>query len=333
MLYATTRDPAETYTAQWALTSDRAPDGGFYVPFRPPYFYRADLNALKKKSFLAMEADCLNLLFSAHITEFDLMFAGGRSPVRMEPLGRRTLAGERWRNTDWTFSGYAEQICRLLRVEKEKGTGPWARIGVSMALILAMVLTLQKEKPHADPVDIALGADDLGTAAACLYLKAWGLPIDRVVCGCRESKGLWQLLHDGLMHTDILEPDSPMVDGLENLLAAESSQAEVRRFLNCVQHGRTYVPGEALLRKLRQDLAAGVISSRRMENTVPKVYLSYHYILPPDGALAYAGLLDYRTVSGSGNYGLVLCDTWPGLQLSQLAYSLKIEEKQAEKLI
>lgn len=335
MLYATTRDPEGNYTAQWALTSDRAPDGGFYVPYRPPYFYKSNLKDLREKPFLQVEAECLNLLFSTKVTDFDLMFAAGPSPVKISPLGRRTLSGERWRNTDWTFEGYVGQVSRLLRVEKEKSYGTWGKIGISMAVILAMVLRLQAEDilPRDQSVDIALGGDDLLTAAACLYLKDWGVPIGKVICGCRESKGLWELLHDGEMHTDILEPDSPMVDGLEMLLAAESYQAEVRRFLNCVQHGKPYVPADSLMRKLRQDLSASVISEKRRNNTVPKVYLSYHYILSSDGALAYAALLDDRAVSGSGNYGLVLCDSFPGLQLEDLSRSLKLSEQETDRLL
>ena len=335
MLYATTRDPEGNYTAQWALTNDRAPDGGFYVPYRPPYFYPSNLKSLEEKSFLQVEAECLNLLFSTKITDFDLMFAAGPSPVRIAPLGRRTFSGERWRNTDWTFEGYVSQVSRLLRVEKEKGYGTWGKIGISMAMILAMILRLRAEGilPKEESLDIAMEGDSLLTAAACLYLKEWGIPIRKVICGCRESKGLWELLHDGQMHTDILEPDSPMVDGLEMLLAAESYQAEVRRFLNCVQHGKPYVPADSLLRKLRQDLSASVISEKRRKNTVPKVYLSYHYILSQDGAMGYGGLLDDRAVSGSGSYGLVLCDSFPGLYLKELSESLKLSQPETERLL
>ena len=313
MLYATTRDPEGAYTAQWALTSDRAPDGGFYVPYRPVYFYGSTLRSLSEKSFLAIEAECLNQLFSAHITQYDLMLAAGAGPAVLTGLGRRTAAGERWRNTDFRFSGYVRQVCDLLKTEKEKQCGTWAEIGVSMAMVLAMVLSLRKVLPPEETIDIAVAAENLNTAVSCLYLKNWGLPLGRVICGCRESKGIWELLHDGEMHTDILEPDSPMVDGLENLLAAESYQAEVRRFLNCVKRGKNYVPGEALLRKLREDLGAAVISDGRKAETIPAAYRSYHYVLPEDGAMAYAGLLDFRAVSGSGNYGLVLCDTCPGI--------------------
>ena len=42
MLYVTTRNDQEVYTAQRALREGRGPDGGFYVPFRDPVFPEED---------------------------------------------------------------------------------------------------------------------------------------------------------------------------------------------------------------------------------------------------------------------------------------------------
>ena len=38
MLYVTTRNNRDAYTARRALTENRGPDGGFFVPFREPVF-------------------------------------------------------------------------------------------------------------------------------------------------------------------------------------------------------------------------------------------------------------------------------------------------------
>ena len=51
MLYVTTRNNRDAYTAQRVLRENRGPDGGLYVPFREPVFSREEIDALKEKSF------------------------------------------------------------------------------------------------------------------------------------------------------------------------------------------------------------------------------------------------------------------------------------------
>ena len=47
MLYVTTRNNRDAYTAQRVLRENRGPDGGLYVPFREPVFSREEIDALK----------------------------------------------------------------------------------------------------------------------------------------------------------------------------------------------------------------------------------------------------------------------------------------------
>ena len=60
MLYVTTRDNRETYTANRALTESRGPDGGFYVPFRMPVFSEEEIRSLGDKSFGQCVSEVLN---------------------------------------------------------------------------------------------------------------------------------------------------------------------------------------------------------------------------------------------------------------------------------
>ena len=252
MLYATTRNPQESYTPAWALRDDRAPDGGFFVPFRAPYFDYSAQKRFREQSFLETEAEVLNNLLGSHLTCWDLLFGAGKSPVTVEKIGRHTYAVERFRNPGWEFPSYVEDVCRLLDGEGEK-PGHWAYIAVSAAVLAGILASFQQQGilKSGEAMDIAVDGRDYRTFCSCLYLKAWGLPIGRVICAMEESKGLWALIHDGEMQTDVLEPDSDTVDGLEEMLAAQRSQAEVKRFLNCVRRGKCYVPSETLLRHLR----------------------------------------------------------------------------------
>ena len=60
MLYVTTRNKEEVYTAHKTLTENRAADGGFFVPFRMPVFSKEEIASLEKKSFGHCVAEVLN---------------------------------------------------------------------------------------------------------------------------------------------------------------------------------------------------------------------------------------------------------------------------------
>ena len=51
MLYATTRSKMDTYTAHRALHDDRSPDGGFFVPFKMPFYDKNQLAELVCNGF------------------------------------------------------------------------------------------------------------------------------------------------------------------------------------------------------------------------------------------------------------------------------------------
>ena len=75
MLYATTRSKVATYTAQRALKEERAPDGGFYIPTRFPYYDRDTLLALLKEQPSEIIARILNEFFRTDIGRLDVEFA------------------------------------------------------------------------------------------------------------------------------------------------------------------------------------------------------------------------------------------------------------------
>lgn len=58
MLYVTTRTKQDTFTAARALSEDRAPDGGFYVPMRLPRLDRREIKKLGERLFRKMWLTC-----------------------------------------------------------------------------------------------------------------------------------------------------------------------------------------------------------------------------------------------------------------------------------
>ena len=63
MLYVTTRNKNDAHTAHKTLISDRASDGGFYVPFRMPVYSHEEILSFKDKNFGQCVSEILNLYF------------------------------------------------------------------------------------------------------------------------------------------------------------------------------------------------------------------------------------------------------------------------------
>ena len=101
MLYLTTRDKHDTFTAHRALQENTAPDGGCYAPISFPVYESKQLASIREKSFgqnvadilnILIERDRIDLLYKADVslllsmydnnrTYFDLMFEKQRQGV------------------------------------------------------------------------------------------------------------------------------------------------------------------------------------------------------------------------------------------------------------
>ena len=61
MLYVTTREKNDAYTANRTILDDFGPDGGAYLPFRMPFFTKEQLEQVRA------EAERLGLDVSAYV--------------------------------------------------------------------------------------------------------------------------------------------------------------------------------------------------------------------------------------------------------------------------
>ena len=67
MLYVTTRIGEDGFTSFRALSENRGPEGGFFVPMRLPRFDQGQMEALVQKTFSQSVADILNLFFGTQM--------------------------------------------------------------------------------------------------------------------------------------------------------------------------------------------------------------------------------------------------------------------------
>ncbi len=343
MLYATTRNQSDVYTAYKALHNACSSDGGLFVPFRLPQWDRQQLRQLGEDSFGQNVARVLKQFFSADINGWDVEIAIGRAPVTLVNLNSRLIAAECWHNIRWHMDHVTEALNRKLRTEGlTEAPNSCVQIAVSVAVLFGVFgeLLRNDERLLDNPVDLAVSAGDMSLVMAAWYARAMGLPIGNIVCGCNANGTLWDLVHHGKLSTgDVaVRTCTPKADlavprNMERLICATLGTGEVLRFLECKAVGGLYSLEEEALEQLRSGLFASVISDSRVRSLLPTVYQTHQYILSPYTALAYGSLMDYRSRTQENRTALLIADRSPVHDSAFVAGCLDIPEAQLQRLL
>lgn len=316
MQYATTRNNDAAYTWLDALNERNAPDGGFLVPAQLPVFQEADIAAFAMKNPNQAIAEILNLFFDTELTRWDIDFHAGRYPVRLSSIVRRITIAEMWHNCDWEFKRTARDLAALVRGSRDTSLpiGTWFQVALRIGVLFGVFGELMRDGIAAPDkkVDIALPSADGTALAAAWYARRMGLPIGELIICCNENNNLWSLIRQGelrfgLPAKDTCTPDCDRLypDALELLIYACGGCAATLKFAACAEEGRTYFPQEDTLRTLQTGISVSVVWQQRVESTIPTIYKNHSYVFGPYSALCYAGLMDYRSRTGSGSYALI----------------------------
>ncbi len=301
MLYVSTRNTVDTFTAYHALHEAFAPDGGIYVPFHLPEFSSADLLRMRENSCCNAIAEILNLFFGAHLSGRDVECAIGRAPFKIETLGQRLVIAEVWRNPDGSSKYLIDTLYRLSCGDSYTGANPtgWSLIAIQIALLFgiyaAMDMTLTEK------LDIALPAGDFSEIVSILYGKAMGLPIGYSICACSESSAVWDFICRGELLTN-MHPPVYFEAFVYKVLGAD----EVRRYLDVCTQKRAFFINEAQHLTIAFDFAASVVSTQRIDSVITGMYQSNKYNMDHNAALSYSALQDYRARNGSNKNTLIL---------------------------
>ena len=344
MLYATTRNNTDTFTAQRVLASRRGPDGGLYMPFHLPRLGPGEIKALGGKSFGGCAAQALNLLFNTHLTGYDVEFAIGRYGVRLEKHNQRIVLAECWHNPQWRFSALVQSLTDL--VSQDSGMihapGDWASVGIRIAVLFGICGELIRNGLAGEnkTVDISLLSGDFTWPVSAWYAREMGLPIGNIVCCCNENANLWDFICHGQLRTDVVakhtsipEADIAVPLGLEWLIAACGGTAEVNKYLEKLRTGGSYFAEEPFLRQLRRGIYVTVNSENRILDAVQGAYQTHGCLLSSTAALAYAGLLDYRARTGESGYALVISETSPVCDVGFVSQALGISEERLKSYL
>lgn len=337
MLYKTTRNVQDVVTVQHVLSGHRGDDGGLYLPFHFPEYTEEERKQLCAMSFNQRVAEMLNLFFSTKLTGWDVDFSTGRYPVRLEAFPQRIFLAECWHNPEWRFSRLEQNLLQLAGIQADASES-WAKIAVRMA-VLAGILGERSDLGDGN-VDLVMVSGDFTVPISAWYLRKMGFPVGNIICCCNENNLLWELFCLGQMRTDgiavqtfVPEADVALPVNLERLIFSCCGREETMRYLSCVSKGAVFSVRDIMLTEMRKGIYVSVVSSDRVETAIPNVYNSYRYLLTPASALAYSGLMDYRSKTGITRPAVVLCDNSPVCAAESIRKAMGITAEEFKKMI
>ena len=339
MLYMTTTEKDDAYTAARTFYEDRGPDGGLFVPRQLPVYAVEQLKQLEALFFGQRIAQILNGFFGTKLTGWDVDSAIGRCPVKVHTMSHRILFAELWQNLDGDYSHLERTLAEMIRCDGDRGlpVSSWLRISVRIAVLFALFSELVRvgELSWDIETDVSVHGGDLSAAVAVWYARIMGLPVGNIICGCNENCVVWDLLHHGEMKTDAapVSTATPLADvslppELERLIYGTLGREQTQRYLLTCQRRGLYVPPAESFEQLRKGMFVAVVSRARVEVLIPSVYRTNRYLMGPYTALAYGGLMDYRAKTGESRPALLLAERAPKQDAALVAVVMGLTEQQ-----
>lgn len=297
MLYVSTNNKTDSFTAYRVLHEDKAPDGGLFAPFHLPVYSPEEIEELKNESFSETVAKVLNLFFSRRVTSWDVEFSIGRYPFRMETIGQRILVAELWHNNQESYDYITESLYKKLSEKNCNLIPQWVHIAMEIAVLFGVYGELFRL--GIDRADIAMTDDILHYPVAAWYARKMGLPIDIILCGCKANSGLWELLRRG-------EATANVSEDVQRLIFENFGVDEVAKFLEMRQNGRIYRLSDADSSTLSKGLYPTVIGADRIPVVTASIQRTCGYTADPVTAAAYGAVQDYRAATGENRATLLL---------------------------
>ena len=306
MLYLSTRNKADSFTPHRVLCSAAPPDGGVFMPMCLPVQSDEALAAFEEMNFGASVASILNLFFGTQLTGWDVDFAIGRQAVDLVSGGYKVSLAESWHNPAGTHSYLVKKLHQLVLGEiSVDSPNLWFQTAVNIALLFGIYGKFCRQEVYS--FDVAVEGGDLQLMLAARYAQKMGLPIRKIILGCVEGDGLWDLLSYGDYSAVRKEP----VKGLEALLWLEFGYEQTQKYLACLEKKTTYHLRDLPLEQLRKDVFSAVVGDNRVKNVMDNILSTNNYLMESSTARAFGALQDYRAKTGENKNTLLFSRNVP----------------------
>ena len=324
MLYVSTRNKTDSFTAHWALRNDRTPDGGVYVPFRLPDYDPQQIKQLSELSFAETVAQILNIFFPARLTGWDVEFCIGRYPVKPVAMNHRVVVAEIWHNPGATFDYAVNHLYTRICPEESVGSKPsqWAKIAIYIAILFGIYVELNRS---GIPVtDLVLPSENSFVSVAALYARHMGLPIGKVILACKNGDPVWELVQKGSVN-------SSCSVFAEHLLYLTLGYEQFERCMHeCHSRGMVQLTQEQLA-ALNHGLYAIVAGDDRIRSVISSVYRTSAAFFSPQTALSFGCLQDYRSHTGESRSSLLLAESSPQFSIDAISAATGLSVSELKK--
>ena len=334
MLYVSTRG-TDTYTVARTLTADTAPDGGLFVPFQMPVL---SVEELRKMSQAERISHMLNLFFRSKLTGADVQKCMGAEAVNLHPIDRKVTVLEGWTKLFREFSRVEFALYyRLCQdVSPCSRTTQWPKIAIRIAFLAAIIC----ETEDGREVDIAVNAGDFLTPMAACYCRQMGLPVGTILCAVNENSGLWDFFTHGQLNCGAagISTDLPMLDvgvpaNREQLVYAVPGCEGAKEFAEQSSNGKLYKVKADILSQFTAGFAVSVVSAKRVNSLIHRIYATNSYVLDSYGALTFGALQDHRASSGDIRQTLLFSAYSPMIHRAAVSAALNIPEFKLSELL
>ena len=308
MLYLSTRNKADSFTAHRVLRSTAAPDGGMFMPMQLPAQDDIALAAFERMSFGETAAAIMNIFFGTQLTGWDVDFAVGRQALDLVSAGYKVSLAESWHNPAGSHEYLVQRLYELVTRQNHSFVTPnlWFRTAVNIAVLFGVYGKYCRQEIY--EFDVAVQTGDLQLLLAIRYAQKMGLPIRRVILGCIDGDNLWEFLSYGDYQTN----RKNLLAGFEALLWLEFGYAEAEIYAASVLNKRTYRLREWKLDQFRAGSFAAVVGENRVKNVIDSTLRNNNYRMERSTARAFGALQDYRAKTGENKNTLLFSQNPPG---------------------
>ena len=307
MLYLSTNNKADAFTAYKVLRSSEAPDGGMFMPMQIPVQDDVALAAFEQMHFGETVATILNLFYGTKLSGWDVDFGVGRQAVDLVAMGSKVCVVESWHNPAGSHSYFERRLYEL--VTNEQATdyilNTWFKTSVDIAVLFGVYGMYCRRGIY--EFDIAVQTGDFQHLFAIRYAQKMGLPIRYVILGCMEDDGLWDFLSYG----DFISSKKERNICFEALLWLEFSYGEAMKYSEATQKKSTYRLPVFKLEQFRRDIFGSVVGDQRRAQLTESTKNDNRYRMDNDTARAFCALQDYRAKTGENRNTLLFANNIP----------------------
>lgn len=311
MLYLTTRDNKNAYTAHKTLCTDIASDGGLYAPYKLPVFEKSQLDSIAQGTFGEAVAQILNLFFAVRLTGWDVDLKIGRTPIRIVSLNRKIIVAELWRNPGSGMDYLINELYRSIAINGEHSPKAtiWARTVIRVAVLFGLYAQIKQEGCDDAPVDISVNLQDVTELLAAWYARAIGLPIGQIICCCDTGDAFWDLLHGGVLNTRGV--DDLQLSGAELLIYESLGHLQAQNLVSAMNSRGTFTLSEEDHKVFSAGVYPVAVGSDRADSVCSSLCRSAGYSIDLSAAVTYGGLQDYRAQTGESCLTILLSQNAP----------------------